>query len=108
MRERPVCSGCTDRIHMPTSARLFAIVHGRVQGVFFRDFTRRQALALRLVGYVRNLRDGTVELAAEGPRSDLEELLGRIGVGPPGAWVERVDSEWQDPNGDFDSFEVRY
>ena len=93
---------------MSTPARLFATVHGRVQGVFFRDFARRQALSLGLTGYVRNLAEGTVEAVAEGPRQALEELLRRISVGPPGALVERVDSEWQEHQGEFDRFEVRF
>ena len=51
--------------------RLSAIVHGRVQGVLFRDFTCRQAWALGLKGFVRNLPDGTVEAVAEGPQDAL-------------------------------------
>lgn len=93
---------------MSTPARLSAIVHGRVQGVFFRDFTRRQAWALGLTGYVRNLPDGTVAVVAEGPRDALQQLLERIRVGPSGANVEKVDFRWGDHSGEFDRFEVRY
>lgn len=93
---------------MSTPVRLLAIVHGRVQGVFFRDFTRRQAWALGLIGYVRNLPDGTVEVVAEGPQDTLQQLLEQIGTGPSGARVEKVDSHWGDHSGEFDRFEVRY
>jgi acylphosphatase len=93
---------------MSTLARLSAIVHGRVQGVFFRDFTRTQAIALGLTGYVRNLHDGTVEAVAEGSTEALESLLGQLRMGPPPARVDRVDVQWGDHRGEFVRFEVRY
>jgi acylphosphatase len=93
---------------MSTPVRLSAIVYGRVQGVFFRDTARRQAWALGLTGYVRNLPDGTVEVVAEGPQDTLQQLLEQIGTGPSGAQVEKVDSHWGDHSGEFDRFEVRY
>ena len=93
---------------MSTPMRLSAIVHGLVQGVFFRDFTRRQALTLGLTGHVRNLRDGTVEAIAEGPREDLEKFLEQLKVGSPSARVDRVDYQWEDHTGEFDRFEVRF
>ena len=93
---------------MPTLMRLSAIVHGRVHGVFFRDFTYTQATALGLTGQVRNLANGTVEVVAEGPRDAVERLLEQIRVGPPAAEVQKVDFQWQDPTGEFDRFEVRY
>jgi acylphosphatase len=93
---------------MPALARLSAVVFGRVQGVFFRDFTRRQALLLSLTGYVRNLPDGTVEAVAEGTREALKKLLEQIKVGPPGAQVDRVDLRWEEHSGEFEHFEVRF
>ncbi|HEY7270046.1 MAG TPA: acylphosphatase, partial [Dehalococcoidia bacterium] len=76
-------------------AALHAVVHGRVQGVGFRFFVRRQAVEHGLSGWVRNLDgDATVEVQAEGPRSGLEGLLRAIRSGPPMAFVERVDVEW--------------
>jgi acylphosphatase len=93
---------------MPALARLSAIVFGRVQGVFFRDFTRRQAHALGLTGYVRNLPDGTVETVAEGTRAALEKLLEQLKVGPPGAQVDRVNFWWEEHSGEFEHFEVRF
>ena len=89
-------------------ARLHAVVHGRVQGVNFRYYTRREASSLRLVGYVRNQPDGTVEVVAEGPRPALDRLLSFLRVGPSAAFVTQVDSEWSAGQGAFDRFEVRY
>jgi acylphosphatase len=93
---------------VPALARLSVTVFGRVQGVFFRDFTRRQAHVLGLTGYVRNLPDGTVEAVAEGRREALEKLLDLIKVGPSGAQVERVDFRWEEHSGEFEHFEVRF
>jgi acylphosphatase len=90
------------------SARLRAIVDGRVQGVNFRYYTRRRATELGLTGYVRNQWDGTVEAVAEGSQPKLEELLAFLRVGPRSAFVTQVDTEWLAASGEFDRFEVRY
>jgi acylphosphatase len=89
-------------------ASLRAVVRGRVQGVFFRAFVRQRAYQLNLSGYVRNARDGTVEVVAEGGRTALEKLLAHLKEGPPAARVDRVDEEWGEAAGRFDGFEVRY
>ena len=89
-------------------ARLHAVIHGRVQGVNFRYYTRREASSLGLVGYVRNRPDGTVEVVAEGPRLALGRLLSFLRVGPSAAFVTQVDCEWPASRGSFDRFEVRY
>jgi acylphosphatase len=91
-----------------TEARLHAVVHGRVQGVSFRYYTHQRANELGLVGYVRNLWDGTVEVVAEGPRSDLEELLSFLRSGPRAAFVTHVDIQWTAPAHSFDGFGVRH
>jgi len=93
---------------MPAEARLQAIVHGRVQGVSFRYYTQRRARELALTGYVRNLWDGTVKVVAEGQKPALEELLAFLRVGPRGAFVTQVDTQWPVPTNEFDRFEVRY
>lgn len=77
-------------------ARLTALVRGRVQGVGFRAFVRRQALDLGLDGYVENLPDGRVEVVAEGERSELEHLLVKLRVGPAHAEVDTIDVAWGD------------
>ncbi len=73
---------------------LHAVVHGRVQGVFFRASTREEASRIGVGGTVRNLPDGTVEVEAVGPRDRLQRLLDWLHRGPEGAQVERVDAEW--------------
>ena len=88
--------------------RLHAIVHGRVQGVNFRSTSVREASALGLSGWVRNLRNGTVEVVAEGPRPQLARLLQFLRVGPSAANVTGVDVAWEEPTGEFDQFRVRF
>ena len=75
---------------------LHAWVSGRVQGVFFRDSTRRRAVELGLAGWVRNLPDGRVEALFVGPRGACEEALAFVRVGPPAAAVSGVDWRWED------------
>ncbi len=88
---------------------LRAIVCGRVQGVYFRDFTFRHAVALGLTGYVRNLPNGrAVEVEAEGEREKLEKLVGYLKVGPLGAMVERVETTWSEHTGSYTDFTIRH
>jgi len=70
------------------------VVAGRVQGVGFRWFTQRAADALRLSGWVRNRRDGTVEAEVVGERDAVQACIDRLRQGPPGSTVARVDVEW--------------
>ena len=96
------------RQHNPGErARIEATVHGRVQGVNFRNFTVRMASRLGVLGTVRNLPDReTVAVEAEGPRADLEALIARLWEGPPHALVERVDVSWSEPTGQLVGFRV--
>lgn len=89
------------------TARLHARIFGLVQGVYFRDSTRQKAESLRIVGWARNARDGSVEVMAEGPRSGLESLLSFLRVGPPSARVERVETWWAEATGEFTAFDIR-
>jgi acylphosphatase len=75
------------------------LVHGRVQGVFFRDSTRREAEARGVAGWVRNRADGTVEAVFEGPAGDVEALVAWCSIGPPDAVVTRVDRVEEPPEG---------
>ena len=84
-----------------------AIVHGRVQGVFFRHYTGLTAKELDLNGWVRNLPDGTVEVWAEGPKDQLAKLATWLHQGSPSAIVQRVELSWQPPKGERD-FVTRY
>ncbi len=94
---------------MADMARLSATVYGRVQGVYFRYFVRNIARGLGLKGYVCNLASGdAVEIKAEGEKPQLDRLLEQIKVGPPGAWVKRVEIDWSDYSGQFTNFSIRY
>jgi acylphosphatase len=79
--------------------RAHVVVHGRVQGVFFRDGVREQARALGIAGWVRNRIDGTVEGAFEGPRAAVERLVSWCRTGPPRARVEDVEVAWEATEG---------
>jgi acylphosphatase len=78
-----------------------------VQGVNFRAHTQQQARQLGLSGYALNLRDGGVEVVAEGEQSALETLLRWLHRGPPAASVGSVNSCWGAATGEFRNFEVR-
>jgi acylphosphatase len=75
------------------------VVHGLVQGVFFRDATRRRAGRYGVAGWVRNTREGTVEAVFEGPPEGVEQLLAFVREGPRGARVDRVDVADEEPEG---------
>jgi acylphosphatase len=90
------------------SARLRLIVTGRVQGVGFRYATVDEAQRLKLAGWVRNGRDGSVEILAEGPRERLERLAIWCHDGPRGALVTNVSAQWDEANGEFTAFTIRY
>ena len=87
---------------------LYAIVHGLVQGVAFRHYTRETARNLSLNGYARNLPDGTVEVLAEGKKDALETLASWLEHGPSHARVEHVDIDWRDPTGKAEPFTIKY
>lgn len=94
---------------MADVAHLSATVYGRVQGVYFRHFVRNVARNIGLKGYVRNLASGdAVEVKAEGQKLQLDRLLEQLKIGPPGAWVKRVEIDWSGYTGQFDSFTIRY
>jgi acylphosphatase len=87
---------------------IHAIVHGRVQGVNFRYYTRQTAQQLDITGWVRNRNDGTVEVIAEGNEQALQSLIDFLKTGPAGARVDRLDVEWDESSGQYTSFSVRY
>ena len=75
------------------------VVHGHVQGVFFRDTVRRHAVAAGAAGWVRNTRDGTVEAVFEGEPDVVDALVALCHDGPRGARVERVEVTDESPEG---------
>jgi acylphosphatase len=91
-----------------TPVRLHAIVHGYVQGVYFRATTQREAARRKLTGWVRNRWDRTVETVAEGPRPALVDFERYLHRGPSGAAVERVEVTYSQATGEFNGFNIRY
>jgi len=89
-------------------ARARITVSGRVQGVFFRDHTRRWASSLGLTGWVKNLRDGRVEALAEGERENIEDLISRLREGPPLSQVQDVEVTWDECRDEFKDFRVTW
>jgi acylphosphatase len=81
------------------------VVQGHVQGVFFRETTKRRALAAGVAGWVRNRPDGAVEAVFEGEREAVERLVDYVREGPRGARVDWVDVEAEEPEG-LDGFDV--
>jgi acylphosphatase len=90
---------------MSEPTRVRVVVHGRVQGVFFRETIRRAAGERGVAGSVRNVSDGTVEAVFEGDRGAVEALVELCRHGPPGARVERVEVTEEPPEG-LSGFEV--
>ncbi|MBI4044233.1 MAG: acylphosphatase [Candidatus Diapherotrites archaeon] len=89
------------------SARLHAIVTGRVQGVFFRKFTFDSAHEIGgLTGFVKNLSDGSVEVVAEGKKASLELLLEKLKQGPSKAKIEKIKHEFSETKREFQEFVV--
>ena len=82
------------------------VVHGSVQGVFFRDTTRRKAQSRGVSGWVRNNSDGTVEALFEGDPDAVESMVAFVREGPRGADVDRIDVDDVEPEG-TDGFQIR-
>ena len=88
--------------------RFHAIITGRVQGVNYRAFTRRQAIALGLAGWVRNRPDGAVEVTAEGDEARLQLMERILREGPPLARVDTIELTWGDASGEYSDFHIRH
>ena len=88
--------------------RVHVIVEGRVQGVFFRAFTRDAAVNLGLSGWVRNRPNGSVEAIVEGETTAVEKMLQWFYQGSPNAIVEKVHATEESPVGDSGPFEIHY
>lgn len=90
------------------NTRKHLIIEGRVQGVWFRESTRRQAVLCGVRGWVKNRREGTVEALLEGPEEAVLKLVAWCGRGPSAAnvtGIHETDEPWR---GEFDSFDVVY
>ncbi|MDO8482356.1 MAG: acylphosphatase [bacterium] len=84
------------------------IVSGRVQGMLYRDFVRRKARGLGLVGTVENLPDGTVKVVAQGDESDLRILIEHLKRGSIFSRVDALDEKWSDAPQAFPDFQIVY
>jgi acylphosphatase len=94
---------------MTGRAAVRVVICGHVQGVYFRAFIQKHARELGVTGYVRNLPgEDAVEAWGEGEKECLEALLGHLRVGPPGARVDRVVTNWEIETGKYPDFSIRY
>ena len=87
--------------------RAEAIFKGRVQGVHFRDYTRRFARRKGVFGWVKNLPDGTVEALFEGDKDNIEEVIRMLRDEHPFARVDRVEVAWSICKDQFDRFDIK-
>jgi len=85
---------------------LHLVIHGRVQGVFFRDSMRREAQRLAVTGWARNTAEGTVEAMVQGEQSAVDSIVQWAHRGPPHAQVSKVEVEAG--SGAFHQFEILY
>ncbi|MBN2097688.1 MAG: acylphosphatase [Candidatus Omnitrophica bacterium] len=92
---------------VPLTKRLQIYYNGRVQGVGFRFTAERIALELGLVGWVKNLADGRVELVCEGKEEKLQKILSRMDE-QFSNYIRRKDIQWLSASGEFDDFEIRF
>lgn len=88
--------------------RIHAHVSGKVQGVFFRANTRKFAKDLGLNGWVRNLKDGRVEVVAEGEENKLKKLTEFLHEGPPTAKIKDIKIRKETYKDKFKDFRIRY
>ncbi|NTW15874.1 MAG: acylphosphatase [Syntrophaceae bacterium] len=88
--------------------RMRVFISGRVQGVFFRAYTRETAMSLNLTGWVRNLYDGSVEALFEGDDTNVQSMLEWCKKGPPHAVVRHVDASEEPYTGEFRDFRITY
>ncbi len=84
------------------------IFSGTVQGVGFRYTTERLARHFEVTGYVRNLPDGNVELAAEGGRAVLEDFLAAVLDGPMKPYIRDKTVKWLEPQGKYTQFGIAF
>lgn len=93
---------------IPMTKRVHVFYAGRVQGVGFRMTVEETAQALGVVGWVKNLRDGRVELIAEAEELQLNRFLEALRTGPMKNFIQRIDVTWGHASDTFDEFEIRY
>lgn len=93
---------------MKEKIRAHVIISGRVQGVYYRQNTVKQAQKLRLSGWIKNLNDGRVEAVFEGEKDMVEKIVNWTKKGPFFAKVSSVEVDWQEYIGEFNNFGIKY
>ena len=83
-------------------------IYGKVQGVGYRFFATRTARRLELKGWIRNLRDGTVDAVVEGESENIDEWIAELKEGPRFAEVSKIDQEKRDFTGTLGDFDVKF
>ena len=86
--------------------RAHVFIRGKVQGVYFRQNTRRVTTKHRVTGWVCNLGDGRVEAVFEGDKSDVSEVIEWCHIGPSNSRVDDVDVRFEKYSGEFESFTI--
>ena len=92
----------------PVRRRIHVFYSGRVQGVGFRATAEETAQQCHVVGWVKNLRDGRVELVAEADEATLQQFLSEFRTGPMKHFIHQVEISWGNASDTFDEFEIRY
>ncbi|NUM25158.1 MAG: acylphosphatase [Candidatus Buchananbacteria bacterium] len=89
-------------------SRLVLKIQGQVQGVGFRFASQQEARSRGLRGHVKNRKDGSVEIVAEGPAEDLKKFVDWCynGVGP--AMVQKIEQTWSEPTSEFSDFVIKF
>lgn len=90
------------------SVRAHLLIEGRVQGVFYRASTCREARLLNINGWVKNCPDGRVEAIFEGKEKNVKKMIDWCYKGPPGAIVMDVKINWEKPEEKYEDFSIRY
>jgi len=87
---------------------LKAKIYGKVQGVWYRNYTYNFAKGIGLVGMVKNLGDGTVLVNVSGANDSIEEFKDYLENGSPNSRVDKIDYSWEDSSIDYSTFEIEY
>jgi acylphosphatase len=90
------------------NVRVHIFISGRVQGVFFRSRTQKEANKHSVKGWIRNLQDGRVETLLEGREEDVKRLIEFCKKGPPYAIVKDIKIEWKEYKNEFQDFRIIY
>jgi acylphosphatase len=91
-----------------TDKRVHLMIEGKVQGVFYRDFVKKEAESLDITGFVKNLNDGKVEVVAEGESGNVDKLLEKCKKGPLMAFIADIETKEEKPTNEFDGFDIRH